>query len=53
MNTVGSLGGTDQSFDANTTPWTPDGILDIAVGAGDQGINYNFGEWSTSMVRPR
>jgi SdrD B-like domain len=53
INTIGSLGGTDQSLDVYTTPWTPDGIVDITVGAGDQGIDYNFGEWSTSMVKPR
>jgi len=50
MNTVGSLGGTDQSYDAFSSPVTPDGIVDITVAAGDQGINYNFGEWSLSMI---
>ena len=53
MNSIGSLGGTDQSFDGATSPWTPDGIIDITVGPGDVGTDYNFGEWSWSMIKPR
>lgn len=40
-NTVGNLGGTSQDSDS---PFT-DCILSISVGAGRNGLNYNFGFW--------
>ena len=42
QNTVGSLGGTDHEVDPGTS-MPLDGILDIVVGRGQQGVNYNFG----------
>ena len=40
LNQVGSLGGTNQEFDGVAM----DGIIDIIVGEGQSGVNYNFGE---------
>jgi SdrD B-like domain len=53
VNTVGSLGGTNNEFDGLTSPVTPDAITGIVVGAGVQGTNYNFGEWSEGLIKLR
>jgi len=53
VNTVGSLGGTNVEYDWVTSPVTPDAITGIIVGAGVQGVNYNFGEWSEGLIKLR
>ena len=44
-NTVGSLGGTNQESGYSTS----DGILNIVVGRGQAGVNYNFGFWDADQ----
>jgi hypothetical protein len=41
-NSIGTLGGTAQEFDAASL--APDGILSITLGLGDNGLEYNFGK---------
>jgi len=47
-NSVGSLSGTNQNSEYAGT----DGILDISVGGGQNGLNYNFGFWDGKAPVP-
>jgi hypothetical protein len=53
VNNVGSLGGASQEYDGTASPVVVDGITGITVGSGVQGTEYDFGEWSESMIHMR